>query len=1197
MWLLRRHETQRLREVERLRGALRTAATRVVTKNCVLYVKRRAIHDYLDHFTAFEARLDGLLGQVLIRKRRKEEERRLVVIRRQHVQRIEEQKRQVVRNWLAIRIEESRQRREQQQAVAHAKLLAWVRRWKLKTRCQARVIAREQQQRREAQRDRSAQHIAAFYRTAKRRYEAKLELQRCIRIRNGLTRLSVTLRLALLRTAQSRWQMRLIELKQAEVAIRTLQQLYRKRQAAAGQAHRSVCCVTIQRLFRGHLARALCSRLRRQLQHEAETRRRHAAATQLQRRVRGLLARRRFAEMVHKLRERFRCANCGVLEPSGEYCKYCGRRRSTFGPLSSLLLPSEKPLRPIAVGSTADENSMLTMDVSVPIVPPAKYQTGRRRHTRPRCKQPRVSWRVPSLKPFLNAAHSPINTRAETSDAITFLRLSSQHPAPFIMGNSPLTRDFSGRRMTLEEREAMKRFGDEEMQLLRETFKGLASGNDGSSVDKETFLKCFPMRGLLGERLFEVIDKDGSGSIHYNEFVYGLAILFRGSQKEKLKFIFDLYDLSECAFAPCFLSSRSRFGVVGTQQTFSCALCVCRAGSISRHELLTILHQFPESALELIKPTNQQKETSRFGSIVPQMEEIEGVVDLAFPPPCSNSARLTFEQFSRCVLPVEEQAVGAAPSGSGVAAVTPVSDNLTLAPMKTNNVGAGDPLEPRKKHNSFANLHVTRSSPRLNMIPGASMDGSSRKELEKTRSLLQEAKAACSIESVASKIQLAITEIERLLSTPSSSTTSRGSFTSSGSSPTPSTALDDLPGATVVEESSSVSGDLWKRGSRLRQMIKRHYVLQGNFLYYYATPDDTAPRGVTFLCDCYVESQSAQAVIVEKGARYFGVDIVPEPGSSREKRTVFTRSPEDQKRWAAALRQATNKVSIEEVYDVGAQLGRGRFSKVCEATHKLTGAKTAVKIIDKIKLQAAEKELLRTEIAILKLVRHPNLVRLHDVYEDKQYMYLVTELVTGGELFNRIVGRARYTEAEARLVMRPLLESVSYLHRLGIVHRDLKPENILCGEALTDLKIADFGLSKLAHPEELLKMPCGTLNYVAPEVLALVGYGREADIWSLGVILFLLLRGELPFYGKTKSEVIQKTLHAEINLEADATWRSVSPAGKALLRGLLSKDPARRLTAQDALQHEWFTPKSPRLSVNSASGGGLVASPPEDSQH
>ncbi|KAG6952498.1 hypothetical protein JG688_00013296 [Phytophthora aleatoria] len=675
---------------------------------------------------------------------------------------------------------------------------------------------------------------------------------------------------------------------------------------------------------------------------------------------------------------------------------------------------------------------------------------------------------------------------------------------------TPLSREFSGRRLSTEEREAMKRFGDEEIRLLRETFKGLANGKDGISVEKETFLKCFPMRGLLGERLFEVIDKDGSGSIHYNEFVYGLAILFRGSRKEKLKFIFDLYDLSE-------------------------------AGSISRHELMTMLHQFPESALELIKPKTEHKDTE-VPTPVKVMEEVEALVDLAFPSPSASKH--------------------------------------------------GD---LRKKHNSFANLHINRTAAKANAIPSA--DPSSRKELEKTRNLLQEAKHSCSIESVASKIQLALTEVDRLLSLPAGisgaqkSESRCGSFTSSGGSPTPSQALDEIPGVTLVEDSSSVSGDLWKRGSRLRKMTKRHYVLQGNFLYYYASPDDTAPRGVTFLSDCYVEVQPVQSEIVEKSVHYYGIDIVPEPGSSREKRTVFARSLDAQKRWAAALRKATDKSSIEEVYNVGAQLGRGRFSKVCEATHKCTGVKSAVKIIDKSKLQPTEKELLRTEIAILKLVHHPNIIRLYDVYEDRQYIFIVTELVSGGELFNRIVGRARYTEVEARLVMRPLLESVNYLHRLGIVHRDLKPENILCGEALTDLKIADFGLSKLVHPEELMKMPCGTLNYVAPEVLALVGYGREADIWSLGVIMYLLLRGELPFYGKAKSEVIQKTLHAEVNLETDSAWRNVSPAGKALLRGLLTKDPARRLTAQDALLHEWF---SVTPSVNSATGGGQVSSPLKD---
>ncbi|ETI53347.1 CAMK/CAMK1 protein kinase [Phytophthora nicotianae CJ01A1] len=754
------------------------------------------------------------------------------------------------------------------------------------------------------------------------------------------------------------------------------------------------------------------------------------------------------------------------------------------------------------------------------------------------------------------------------------------------MGNSALSREFSGRRLSTEEREAMKRFGEEEIRLLRETFKGLANGKDGISVDKETFLKCFPMRGLLGERLFEVIDKDGSGSIHYNEFVYGLAILFRGSRKEKLKFIFDLYDLSE-------------------------------AGSISRHELMTMLHQFPESALDLINPKTEHEETNNSLEVstpVNMMEEVEALVDMAFPSPSTPSTRLSFEQFCHwcentpgvtnflmSVLPVEDHVPrdgNLSPRGSSTAPVAPV-DGSTLPPGSPCPGELGD---LRKKHNSFANLHINRTAAKANAIPSA--DPSNRKELEKTRNLLQEAKCSCNIESVTVKIQVALAEVDRLLSLPAGtsgvlkSESRGGSFTSSGGSPTPSQALDELPGVTLIEDSSSVSGDLWKRGSRLRKMIKRHYVLQGNFLYYYASPDDTAPRGVAFLSDCYVEVQPEKNEIVEKGVHYYGIDIVPEPGSSREKRTVFARSLDAQKRWAAALRKATDKISIEEVYNVGAQLGRGRFSKVCEATHKRTGVKSAVKIIDKSKLQPTEKELLRTEIAILKLVHHPNIIRLYDVYEDRQYIFIVTELVSGGELFNRIVGRARYTEAEARLVMRPLLESVSYLHRLGIVHRDLKPENILCGEALTDLKIADFGLSKLVHPEELMKMPCGTLNYVAPEVLALVGYGREADIWSLGVIMYLLLRGELPFYGKAKSEVIQKTLHAEVNLETDSAWRSVSPSGKSLLRGLLTKDPAHRLTAQDALLHEWFLVKSPKAPVSITTGGSVVnvASPPKNRQ-
>jgi calcium/calmodulin-dependent protein kinase I len=207
------------------------------------------------------------------------------------------------------------------------------------------------------------------------------------------------------------------------------------------------------------------------------------------------------------------------------------------------------------------------------------------------------------------------------------------------------------------------------------------------------------------------------------------------------------------------------------------------------------------------------------------------------------------------------------------------------------------------------------------------------------------------------------------------------------------------------------------------------------------------------------------------------------------------------------------------------EIGSGRFSKVYEATNKATGAVVAVKLITKADLKEVnpvtffpqvlgchlmacllqnERELLRTEIAVLKLVKHPHIVRLEDVFETPQTIYIVMERVKGGELFHRIVGRPRFTEPEARALVIPLLQAVAYIHGMGIIHRDIKPENILCGNSLTDIKLADFGLSKLVTPQEIMKMACGTLSYVAPEVLTMKGYGKEADLWSVGVILYLM---------------------------------------------------------------------------------------------
>ncbi len=268
-----------------------------------------------------------------------------------------------------------------------------------------------------------------------------------------------------------------------------------------------------------------------------------------------------------------------------------------------------------------------------------------------------------------------------------------------------------------------------------------------------------------------------------------------------------------------------------------------------------------------------------------------------------------------------------------------------------------------------------------------------------------------------------------------------------------------------------------------------------------------------------------------------------------------------------ALREAAQVKPIDSEYIIGKQLGEGRFSIVKSCIHKVTGAERAVKIVDKTVMEAEEEDLMRTEISILRLVHHKNIVRLIDVFEDRLHVYIVMEMISGGELFDRIVGRSILDEATACSVIEPIADTLVYLHRLGIAHRDLKPENILCGEKLSDLKIADFGLSKLMLPTEHCHFPCGTLSYVAPEVINKKGYDISVDLWSLGVIMFLLLQGRLPFKAHNREDLMKKIINVDPFADEDLR---LSEDAKDLLRGLLNKDNSMRLTAEQVLQHPWI---------------------------
>ncbi|KAL9262229.1 CBL-interacting serine/threonine-protein kinase 23-like protein [Drosera capensis] len=256
-------------------------------------------------------------------------------------------------------------------------------------------------------------------------------------------------------------------------------------------------------------------------------------------------------------------------------------------------------------------------------------------------------------------------------------------------------------------------------------------------------------------------------------------------------------------------------------------------------------------------------------------------------------------------------------------------------------------------------------------------------------------------------------------------------------------------------------------------------------------------------------------------------------------------------------------------YELGRTLGEGTFAKVKFARNTVTGENVAIKILDKEKvLKHKMINQIKREISTMKLIRHPNVIRLYEVMASKTKIYIVLEFVTGGELFDKIASKGRLKEDDARKYFQQLINAVDYCHSRGVFHRDLKPENLLL-DANGVLKVSDFGLSALAQQvrdDGLLHTTCGTPNYVAPEVINNKGYdGAKADLWSCGVILFVLMAGYLPFEDSNLMSLYKKIHKADFSCPP---WFSSS--AKKLIKRILDPNPTTRITIAEVIDNEWF---------------------------
>ena len=351
-----------------------------------------------------------------------------------------------------------------------------------------------------------------------------------------------------------------------------------------------------------------------------------------------------------------------------------------------------------------------------------------------------------------------------------------------------------------------------------------------------------------------------------------------------------------------------------------------------------------------------------------------------------------------------------------------------------------------------------------------------------------------------------------------------------------------------------------------KKMRKLYFKLLHKDLFFYKDKNDVSHRGMHNLSGLFVKVEEAKTF---DGKKYFCFSVVY-PAKTR---MYYCDDEKQFKDWIDNLKKATGYTNLLDIYEVKEKLGNGKFGLVKLGINKQTKEKVAIKIMNKKKMDTSDIELMRTEIEILKICQHPNIIRLYDIFENIDYIYIIMEYCPGGDLFSYLEKRKfQLPEVRTAIIMNKMCEAVFYFQSyFGVIHRDLKPENVLMTSSDDDgdIRILDFGLSKISTPNEQCTEPYGTLTYCAPEIILDEPYNKEVDMWSLGVMTYLMISGRLPFNAEDENKIARQIAFGEPDFNSDC-WKKVSKECINFIKRLLEKDPKKRMNIADTLKHEWF---------------------------
>ena len=693
---------------------------------------------------------------------------------------------------------------------------------------------------------------------------------------------------------------------------------------------------------------------------------------------------------------------------------------------------------------------------------------------------------------------------------------------------------------------------------LKEIYKDLADRNETNrrkGIMKIVFFDYLKLPMFISEKVFTVFDEDKDGFLCSKEFILGMNKLYNGSYEDTIKLIFDILDFNRDGYIEkddvkmilsllplktdkCKVEYKyqmesleeineiinSTFGKSKKLNLEEFKNMVENHKSDIFIQIICFLYQkkpFTENNINVLK-TSKKSVPNDLILQTPQIKNKEGCGNILLPSPMKNTS------------------------------LSPVSIFLKSKMIKTPfSIGesAGIEEEPEPAISGFNGMvrYHNRNIPKKAKEEGDEND---------VNTVIKNSDSVYNSPSVYLKRQRQKAVAPFSLGSPSPITVPQSSKVV-----IPAMSLDDK------EETKVTYENYIYKVSQNNKLKKYYLVLINKDIFYYKTEEKKEVLGMHNLSGCFVKENGSKNI---NDKTYYCFTLV----FPSKERSFYCSSKEVYDNFNHCLKEAFGYLNFFDYYEMLDDLGEGIFGSVKLGVEKKTKERVAIKIIKKNKTKPSDIELVRTEIDVMKLCHHPNVVHLLDHFENAEYIFIVMEYIRGGRLTDYMKEKKfNFTEKRAAELIYQIALGVKYLHKYGIIHRDLKPDNIMLTEAgdKGQIKIMDFGLSKILGKKEKTVDGFGTLTFVSPEVLIRKPYNKEIDIWSIGVILYLMLSGDLPFDDEEDNE--EKIAKSIVFNEVEFPEKKFGKRSKEvinLIKGCLTKEPKNRIKIDEIIKSDWI---------------------------